>query len=116
MLLSKQVSNIDLFLTRGRHIKIDIFYISQSYVHPSKSTVLNKSNINVLFKQTLWDITLIFHDIAGLDMFLEERRGLCRKAWENDYDYSQIDRFAKIGEDGNTIRICNKTTLYRMHS
>ena len=33
MLLSKQESNIDLFLTRGRQNDIDIYYINQSYFH-----------------------------------------------------------------------------------
>ena len=28
-------------------------------------------------------------------MKVEEWKQLCRKAWENDYDYLQIDRFAK---------------------
>ena len=28
-------------------------------------------------------------------MNLEEWKQLCRKAWENGYDYLQIDRFAK---------------------
>ena len=60
--------------------------------------------------QTLWDIILKFHDIAGLDRNLEDWKQLCRKAWENDYDYLQIDRFAKIGEGTYTIRNCNKTT------
>ena len=43
-------------------------------------------------------------------MNLEEWKQLCRKAWENDYDYSQTDRFAKIGESRYTIRNCNKNT------
>ena len=30
MLLSKQESNIDLFFTRGRHNKNDVYFISQS--------------------------------------------------------------------------------------
>ena len=84
MLLSKQESNIDLFFTRGRHNNIDIFYISQSYFHLPKNTIRNNSNIIVLFKQTLRDIILLFHDIAGLDMNSEEWKQLCRKAWEND--------------------------------
>ena len=108
MLLSKQESNIDLFFTRGRHKKIDIYYISQSYFHLPKNTIRNNSNIIILFKQTLRDIILLFHDIAGLDMNLEEWKQLCRKAWENDYDYLQIDRFAKIGNGRYTIRNCNK--------
>ena len=42
-------------------------------------------------------------------MNLEEWKQLCRKAWENDYDSSQIDRFAKIGEGRYNIRNCYKT-------
>ena len=110
MLLSKQESNIDLFFTRGRHNNIDIYYISQSYFHLPKNTIRNTSNINILFKQTLRDIILLFHDIGGLDMNLEEWKQLCRKAWENDDDYLQIDRFAKIGQGRYTIRNCFKIT------
>ena len=108
MLLSKQESNIDLFLTRGRYNNIDIYFISQSYFHLPKNTIRNNSNKIILFKQTLRDIILLFHDIAGLDMNLEEWKQLCRKAWENDYDYLQIDRFVKIGNGRYTIRNCNK--------
>ena len=72
MLLSKQESHIDLFLTRGRHNNIDVYYISQSYFHLPKKTFRNISKINILFKQTLRDIILLFHDIAGLNMNLEE--------------------------------------------
>ena len=43
------------------------------------------------FKQTLRDIILLIHEIAGLDMNLEEWESLSREAWERDYDYSQID-------------------------
>ena len=110
MLLSKQESNINLFITRGRHNNIEIYYISQSYFHLPKNTIRNTSNIFLLFKQTLRDIILLFHDIAGLDMNLYEWKQLCRKAWENDYDYLQTDRFAKIGEGMYTISNCNKTT------
>ena len=108
MLLSKQESNIDLFFTRGRHNKIDIYYKSQSYFHLPKNTIRNNSNIIIFFKQTLRDIILFVHDIAGLDMNLEQWKQLCREAWENDYDYLQIDRFAKIGNGRYTIRNCNK--------
>ena len=111
MLLSKQESYIDLFFTRVRHNNIDIYYISQSYFHLPKNTIRNNSNIIILFKQTLRDIILLFHDIAGLDMNLDEWKELCRKAWENDYDYLQIDRFAKIGIGRYTIRNCNKNNF-----
>ena len=110
MLLSKQESNIDLFFTRGRHKNTGIYYISQSYFHLPKNTIGNKSNINIFFKQTLRDIILLFHDIAGLDMSLEEWKQLCREAWENDYDYLRTYRFATTGEGRYTIRNYNKIT------
>ena len=107
-LLSKQESNINLFFTRGRHSNIDIYFISQSNFHLPKNTFRKNSNINFLFEQTLRDIILIFHHIAGLDMILDEWQQLCRKAWEKNYDYLQIDSFAQIGEGRYTIRNCNK--------
>ena len=114
MLLPKQESNIDLFFTRGRHKNIDKHHIYQSFFRLPKKTNRNNSSIIILFKQTLRDIMLLFHDIAGLDMSLEKWKQICRKAWENDYEYLQIDRFAKIGEGIYTIRNCNKTTYTKI--
>ena len=108
MLLSKHESNINLLFIRGRHQNIDIYCISQSYFNLPKNTIRKNSKIIMFFKQTLRDIILIFHDSAGLDVNLEERKQLCRKAWENDYDYLQIDRFVKLGEGRYTIRYCKK--------
>ena len=51
----------------------------------------------VLFKQTIRDIILLFHELAGLKTNIHEWKELCRKARENEYDSSQIDSFAKIG-------------------
>ena len=107
MLLSKKESNIDRFFTRRRPNIFDIYYISQSLSHLPKKVIRNISNKIGLFMQTIGVIILLFHDIAGLDMSLYEWKQPCRKAWENDYDYLQIDRFAKIGEVKYTIRICN---------
>ena len=108
MLLSKQESIINLFITRGRHNNIDIYYISQRYFHLPKNTIRNNSNKIVLFKQNLRDIILLFHDIAGLDMNLEEWKQFCRKAQKNDYEYIQINRLAKIGNGMYTMRNVKK--------
>ena len=108
MLLSKQESTIDLFFNRGIHQNNGLYYISHSYLHLPKNSIRNNSNITILFKQTLRFIILLFHDIAGLDMNLEERKQFCRKAWTNDYEYFKMDIFAKIGEDA--IRNCDKCT------
>ena len=36
--------------------------------------------------------------VAGIDMNLEEWKQLCRRAWEKDYEYLQLDSFAKLGD------------------
>ena len=80
MLLSKQENNNDRFFTRGRHINIDMYYLSQSYFHLPEHTIHKKPFINILFRQTPRDILLLFHDIAGLDMNLQEWKDFCSKA------------------------------------
>ena len=42
-------------------------------------------------------------------MSLEEWNEPCRKAWENDFEYLQIDKFDKKGAGRYVIRNCNKT-------
>ena len=64
-----------------------------------------------MFKHIPSDIILIIRVIAGFDMSLEEWKKLFRKAWENDYEYLQIDRFVKIREGRYTIRNCEKITF-----
>ena len=53
MLLLKQESNIDLLFTRRHHNIINTYYKSQKYFDLPKNTLRNKSNIIILFKQTL---------------------------------------------------------------
>ena len=43
-------------------------------------------------------------------MNLEEWKQLCRKTWAKDFDYLQIDRFAKTGKGRYAIKNCNKKT------
>ena len=72
MLLSEQENNFDLFFTRGRHYDIEFYHISQSFFHLPRKTIRKNSNKFILYKQILRDIILLFHNIAGLDMILEE--------------------------------------------
>ena len=83
------------FFTRGRHKNIGTYYFSESYFHLPKNNIRKTSNKNILFEQTVRDIILLNHDIARLDMKLEERKQLCRKPWEIAYDCLQINSFAK---------------------
>ena len=77
-------------------------YLKTTFIS-QKNTIRSNSNIIISIKQSLSEIILVIHDIAGLDLSLEEWKHLCRKAWENDYENLQMNRFAKKGEGGYTI-------------
>ena len=98
---------IDQFFIRGRHNNLDIYYLSQSYFDLPKRTIRNKSNKIILFNQTLKDIEHIYKDVAGYDMSYEEFKELCRKSWEEDYNYLYIDRSKK--RDQGKYCICNES-------
>ena len=98
---------IDQFFIRGRHNNLDIYYLSQSYFDLPKRTKRNNSNKIILFNQTLKDIEHIYRDVAGYDMNYDEFEELCRKSWEEDYNYLCIDRSEK--RDQGKYCICNES-------
>ena len=56
MLGSKNGSQIDEFLTRGRHVDLDVYYISQSYFGLPRQSIRNKSDRLILLKQIFRDV------------------------------------------------------------
>ena len=98
---------IDQFFIRGRHNNLDIYYLSQSYFDLPKRTIRNSSNKIFLFNQTLKDIEHIYRDVAGYDMNYDEFKELCRKSWEEGYNYLCIDRSKK--RDQGKFCICNES-------
>ena len=107
---------IDQFFIRGRHNNLDIYYLSQSFFDLPKRTIRNNSNEIVLFNQTLKDLEHIYRDAAGYDMNYGEFKKLCRKSWDEEYNYLCIDRSKK--RDQGRYCICNesKKNINRMHS
>ena len=98
---------IDQFFIRGRHNNLDIYYLSQSYFDLPKRSIRNNSKKTLLFNQTLKDIEHIYRDVAGYDMNYDEFKELCRKSWEEDYNYLCIDRSKK--RDQGKYCICNES-------
>ena len=98
---------IDQFFIRGRHNNLDIYYLSQSYSDLPERTIRNNSNVIILFNQTLKDIEHINRDVAGYDMHYDEFKELCRKSWEEEYNYLCIDRSKK--RDQGRYCICNES-------
>ena len=92
---SSNSRDIDQYFIRGRHNNLYIYYLSQSYFDLPKRTIRKNSNKIILFNQTLKDIEHIYCDVAGYDMNYDEFKELCRKSWEEDYNYLYIDRSKK---------------------
>ena len=59
-----------------------------------------------MFNQTLKEIENIYRDVGGYDMSYDEFKELCRKSWEEDYNYLCIDRSKK--KDQGRYCICNE--------
>ena len=72
-----------------------------------KRTIRNISSKNILFNQTLKDIEHIYRDVAAYDMSYDEFKELCRKSWEEDYNYLCIDRSKQ--RDQGRYCICNES-------
>ena len=98
---------IDQFFISGRHNNLDIYYLSQSYFDLPKRTIRNNSNKIILFNQTLKDIENIYRDAGGHDMSYYEFKQLCKKSWEEEYNYLCIDRSKK--KDQGRYCICNES-------
>ena len=98
---------VDQLFIRGRHNNLDI-YLSQSYFDLPKRTIRNDSKKIILFNQTLKDIEHIYRDVAGYVMNYDEFKELCRKLWDEDYNYLCIDRSKK--RDPGKYCICNENT------
>ena len=109
---NNQAILIWVFFKRWSHNDIDICYISQSYFTCQKKQFVIFCIISILFRETIRDVIILLHDIAGLVMNLEEWKHFCPEARENKFKYLQIDRFAKRGEGRYIIRNGNRT-IYR---
>ena len=96
---------IDQFFIRGRHNKLDIYYLPQSYFDLPKRAIRNNSTKIILFNQTLKDIEHIYKDVAGCDMSYDDFKELCRKSGEEDFNQLCVDRSKK--RDQRRYCICN---------
>ena len=72
-----------------------------------KRTIRNNSDKTILFNQTLKDLEHTYRDVAGYDTNYDEYKDLCRKSWEEDYNYHYIDRSKKRDHGKNCI--CNES-------
>ena len=91
MLGARNSSQIDDFFRRGRHEHVHVYYTSQSYFGLPRQSIRNNSDRIILFKQTFGDAESMYKDIGGYDMKYDEFKEICRKAWNEKFNYLSID-------------------------
>ena len=109
MLGARNCSQIDEFLTRGRHEDLDVYYISQSYFALPKQIYRNNSDRLILFKQTFRDVQSMYYDIGANDMKYDDFKEMCHKAWDKKFYYLCID-MTKSKNEGK-YRIFNESKI-----
>ena len=110
MLGARNSSQIDEYFTRVRHEKLDVYYISQSYVGLPRQTIRKNRDRLILFKQTLREVESMYEDIGGYDMKFDEFKKMSRRAWSEKFNYLCFHMSKNRNEGKYRIANENKNT------
>ena len=99
---------------RGRHEKLDVYFISQSFFGLPRQSIIKTSDKKILFKQTLRGVQSLYYDIGAYDMKYEEFKKKCRKAWSDKVNcvcfempkYKNYCKYLIFNESKNTNFEC----------
>ena len=116
MLGARNGSENDEFAHKG-DMKVWMFTILDRafLVYPDKALeTTNKSDILILFEQTLRDVQRMYYDIGTFDMLSSEFKELCRKAWNAKFNYLCVEmtknkndrKYRIFNESKNTYTDC----------
>jgi len=72
------------YFTRGRHNKIDIFYLAQTYSKVPKQLIRDNANLIVLFKQDETNLKHVYNEHSSTDMMYSEFKNFCVTCWNRD--------------------------------
>ena len=79
------------FFTKGRHEDLGVYYISQSYFALRRQSIRNNSDRLILFKQTFWEVQIMYYEIGAYDMNYDGFKEMCHKTWGERFNYFCID-------------------------
>ena len=86
MLGARNSSQLNEFVTRGRHEDLDVHYNNPSYFALPRQNLRNNSDRLILFKQTLREVQSMYYDIGAYDMNYDEFKQMCHKAWSERFN------------------------------
>jgi hypothetical protein len=82
--ITENQSVIREYFSRGRHNKVDIFYLAQSYSKVPKQLIRDNANLIVLFKQDETNLKHVYNEHSSGDMTYQEFKSFCMNCWNRD--------------------------------
>ncbi|KAF0705136.1 tigger transposable element-derived protein 4-like [Aphis craccivora] len=72
------------YFFKGRHNKVDIFYLAQSYSKVLKQLIRDNANLIVLFKQDETNLKHVYNEHFSGDMTYNQFKQFCTVCWNRD--------------------------------
>jgi hypothetical protein len=82
--IGEQQNIIREYFSRGRHNKVDIFYLAQSYSKVPKQLIRDNANLIILFKQDETNLKHVYNEHCSGDMTYVEFKHFCVTCWNRD--------------------------------
>jgi len=82
--IGEQQGVIREYFSRGRHNKVDIFYLAQSYSKVPKQLIRDNANLIVLFKQDETNLKHVYNEHCSGDMSYIQFKQFCTVCWNRD--------------------------------
>lgn len=75
--------NITNYFTMGRHKRINVFYLCQTYSRIPKQLIRDNANLIIIFCQDELNLKHIYRDHVNTDMTFELFKNICSEAWSH---------------------------------
>lgn len=90
VVMEKQNVMCDYF-ARGRHKRVDVFFLSQTLSRIQKQMLRDNANVVVLFRQDEINLRHAYDEYVCCDMKFNEFKEFCNQCWKNDkYGFAVI--------------------------
>lgn len=85
-------NNVRDYFSKGRHSKIDCFYINQTYSKIPKQLIRDNANLIILFKQDDTNLRHVYNEHVNTDLPWVQFREMCAIIWCTPYNYLVINK------------------------
>lgn len=83
----------------GRHMGVDVFYLSQTYSRIPKQLLRDNANLIIAFKQDNLNLKHIYNAHVGTDMSFTDFVKICADCWNHSqYGFLVIDKTRKLND------------------